>query len=100
VNDHWLVIHQGDIEPPLIGQGGVVAEVTELGRRSLGHYASFKLDDGVSFVHIASHEGSGNSPFNALAAFRAFTTTIKERCEAPPVAVEWKAVGSYGFSGG
>jgi hypothetical protein len=63
------------------------------------HYASFKLDDGVSFVHLASHEGSDNNPLSDLAAFRAFTATIKERCEAPPVAMELKEVGSYEFFG-
>jgi hypothetical protein len=58
-------------------------------------YASFKLEDGVSFVHIASHEGNGRSPLAELAAFKAFTATIKERCEDAPVATELKEVGSY-----
>src|SRR4051794_10965093 len=35
-------------------------------------YASFKLADGVSFVHIASVEtADGANPLNALAAFKA-----------------------------
>ena len=59
-------------------------------------YASFKLPDGVSFVHIAAHEGGGN-PLVELAAFKAFTAEIRDRCEEPPVSVELNAVGSYQF---
>jgi hypothetical protein len=64
-------------------------------------YASFKLGDGVSFVHIVSIEGAeGSNPLGELSAFKAFTAQIKERCEEPPVAVELKEVGSYRFFGG
>jgi hypothetical protein len=36
-------------------------------------YASFKLDDGVSFVHIASIEtDDGQNPLSNTAAFKAF----------------------------
>jgi hypothetical protein len=60
------------------------------------HYASFTLEDGVSFVHISALEGAGESnPLGELAAFKAFTTQIKERCEELPVVVELKQVGSY-----
>jgi hypothetical protein len=64
-------------------------------------YASFKLGDGVSFVHIVSHEGAdGRDPLRELPAFKAFTAEIKDRCEDPPVAAELTEVGSYGFFGG
>lgn len=59
-------------------------------------YASFKLDDGVSFVHIASMEGA--NPLLALAAFREFSARIKDRCEQPPATVELTEVGSYRWS--
>jgi len=63
-------------------------------------YASFKLDDGVSFVHIASHEAAdGSNPLSALSAFKAFTAEIKDRCEEPPIAAELHEVGSYRFFG-
>lgn len=59
-------------------------------------YASFKLPDGVSFVHIASLEtADGQNPLAALAAFKEFTSAIKERCEEPPIAEDLSAVGSY-----
>jgi hypothetical protein len=61
-------------------------------------YATFKLDDGVSFVHIVSLEASdGRSPFGELASFKAFTADVGERCDEPPVAVELAEVGSYRF---
>jgi hypothetical protein len=64
-------------------------------------YASFKLPDGVSFVHIVSHEGAdGGDALRALPAFKAFTAEIKERCEELPVTAELTEVGSYGFFGG
>ena len=63
-------------------------------------YATFKLADGVSFIHIASHEAAdGSDPLRDLPAFKAFTATIKDRCEDPPAVVELTEVGSYGFFG-
>ena len=51
-------------------------------------YATFKLEDGVSFVHIASIETDGPNPLALTAAFKAFQEGIKDRCEESPVAVE------------
>jgi hypothetical protein len=59
-------------------------------------YASFKLTDGVSFVHLASIETSdGSNPLTALAAFQELTARIEDRCDEPPVSVELHEVGSY-----
>ena len=60
------------------------------------HYATFKLKDGVSFVHIVSIETPEN-PLGQLPAFQAFQADIKDRCEEQPVAVELEEVGSYQF---
>ena len=63
-------------------------------------YASFKLDDGVSFVHIVSIEtADGSNPLRELSAFKEFTARIGDRCEGSPVSVDMKEVGSYGFFG-
>lgn len=63
-------------------------------------YASFKLNDGASFVHIVSLEAAdGSNPLGELASFKAFTAQIKDRCEEPPVAAELAEVGSYRFFG-
>jgi hypothetical protein len=59
-------------------------------------YASFKLDDGVSFVHIATLErADGRNPLSDVAAFKAFVSQIAERCEETPVTVELHEIGSY-----
>ena len=63
-------------------------------------YASFRLQDGVSFVHIASIETTdGQNPLAQTAAFKAFQEGIKDRCEEPPAAVELDEIGSYRFMG-
>jgi hypothetical protein len=63
-------------------------------------YATFKLDDGVSFVHIASLDAAeGTNPLTALSAFKAFTSAIKDRCEEVPVSTTLNPVGSYDFFG-
>ncbi len=58
-------------------------------------YASYRLEDGVSFVHIATHEGS-NEALTQLPSFKEFQREIKSRCAEPPVVTELSAVGSYG----
>jgi hypothetical protein len=64
-------------------------------RRPQGlEYASFKLEDGVSFVHLATIAGADN-PLLALEAFREFTADIKSRCAEPPVTLALSAIGSY-----
>jgi len=61
-------------------------------------YASFKLEDGVSFVHIAFHEAAdGRNPLSELSAFKTFAAGVRERCDEPPIAVELNEIGAYGF---
>ncbi len=63
-------------------------------------YASFKLDDGLSFVHIASIEtNDGNNPLGQLEAFQKFQEGIRDRCEEPPVAVDLNDIGNYRLFG-
>jgi hypothetical protein len=59
-------------------------------------YGAFKQPDGVTFVHVAVIAADTN-PLEAIAAFKAFTARIKERCEVQPEAVELTAVGAYGL---
>jgi quinol monooxygenase YgiN len=59
-------------------------------------YATFRLDDGVSFVHLASVETEdGHNPLSELAAFRDFQEEIADRCEEAPVVTDLRAVGSF-----
>ncbi len=77
----------------------VFEELMETGPAGL-RYASFKQDDGVSFVHIASIEtDDGNNPLSESPAFKAFQAEIKDRCVEPPVAVDLNEIGAYRFFG-
>lgn len=63
-------------------------------------YATFRLDDGVSFVHVASTETEdGKSPLGTIEAFARFTENVRERCDEPPVTTELDEIGSYRFFG-
>jgi hypothetical protein len=59
-------------------------------------YATFKLPDGVTFVHLADTNGEG-TPLTGLAAFQAFQADLRERCDEPPVLSELSKVGSFGW---
>jgi hypothetical protein len=50
-------------------------------------YATYKLEDGVTFVHIATIEtDDGESPLGALQTFAQFQDGVEERCEEPATA--------------
>ena len=59
-------------------------------------YASFQLDDGVTFVHLAEMDTpDGSSPLTATDAFKAFQADLKSRCEEMPVVTELHEVGTF-----
>jgi hypothetical protein len=63
-------------------------------------YATFKLRDGVSFVHLASTETEdGHSPLSELQAFKEFQDGIADRCDEPPVVSELSEIGSFRLFG-
>jgi hypothetical protein len=72
----------------------------ELGRtRPEGfRYGTFKLEDGVSFVHLAVQDGDHN-PLSEIAAFQRFQADIRGRCDEPPVVATLEEIGSYRFDG-
>ncbi len=59
-------------------------------------YTSYCLEDGVSFIHIATLDTPNHNPLTTLASFKAFQKDIKSRCVELPVVTELTAVGSYG----
>src|ERR1700719_1952558 len=64
-------------------------------------YATFKLDDGVSFVHLASIEtDDGHNPLEDVAAFKRFQEDSRELRQEPSVASELHEIGSYRMAGG
>ena len=59
-------------------------------------YASFRLPDGVSFVHLAAVDrAGGENPLQATPEFQAFIADIGARCDEPPQAVDLELVGNY-----
>ena len=61
------------------------------------HYATFRLPDGVSFMHVVIDTDQPGRILGELEAFKAFTSDIAGRCDEPPVATEITKVGSYGI---
>ena len=63
-------------------------------------YATFRLEDGVSFVHIASIETEdGSNPLESVPEFAAFGRGVADRCESPPAVRGATLVGAYRFLG-
>lgn len=74
----------------------VLAELNE--KRPEGmRYASFRLADGVTFVHIGLFDGATN-PLTDVAAFAEFQRGIGDRVVEPPVPSDAKLIGSYRFA--
>jgi hypothetical protein len=59
-------------------------------------YATFKLADGVSFVHLASIEtNDGHNPLRDVDAFKRFQANAGERQDEPAVTSELREISSY-----
>ena len=74
----------------------VFAELDDMGATGFA-YASFRLDDGVSFLHVVVEEDGADAAVSlaAVPAFRAFQAGITEWCEEQPVAVGATLVGAH-----
>ncbi|HEY3725125.1 MAG TPA: hypothetical protein VGN59_17365 [Acidimicrobiia bacterium] len=63
-------------------------------------YGTFRLDDGVSFVHVVSVEtADGSNPLPSLPAFQRFVDAIADRLDEGPVTSDLTEIGSYRFVG-
>jgi hypothetical protein len=58
-------------------------------------YATYRLEDGATFVHVAQH-GDDANPLASLAAFAEFQRELRSRCIEPPAPANATLVGSYG----
>jgi hypothetical protein len=74
----------------------VYAELQEIAPDGFS-YATFRLDDGVTFVHIARDAGTSGFALADVAAFKDFVSAVADRCVVPPVALNANVVGSYHF---
>lgn len=73
----------------------VFAELDELQATGFA-YASFRLEDGVSFVHVVVEEpGEASVSLADVPAFRQFQAGIADRCEEQPVAMGATVVGAH-----
>jgi hypothetical protein len=59
-------------------------------------YAAFRLDDGVTFVHLAQ-TADGENPLATSAAFARFQSDIGDRCDDGPVPAEATVIGDHGL---
>jgi hypothetical protein len=76
---------------------GVYDELHEADPGGL-RYATFKLPDGLSFVHVAAVEtDDGRNPLVDVKAFARFQENIAERLDEGPDSTELSEVGSYRF---
>ena len=71
----------------------VYAALAEIGPGDF-RYTTYRLDDGVSFVHVAELSGSEN-PLTTLPAFAEFQRDLASRCAEPPQPSGASIVGSY-----
>lgn len=75
----------------------VYAELRQINDLDI-HYATFRLTDGQTFVHIASFTSMDKQPvLTESKAFKAFQENLKDRCEIPPDPQKLEEVDSYNF---
>ncbi|HEY7013686.1 MAG TPA: hypothetical protein VH480_13065 [Streptosporangiaceae bacterium] len=99
------VIVRYKVKPDRVGENEklvrAVYEELHQARPAGFRYATFRLDDGQTFVHLASQEtDDGSNPLTGIAAFGRFSADIGDRCEEPPQVTEMHEIGSYRLFGG
>ncbi|MGK8491363.1 hypothetical protein [Nocardia asiatica] len=60
-------------------------------------YATFRLEDGLTFVHVAIHDHDERA-LVGLSAFQDFQRGIGDRVTGAPVVAEATMIGSYRFT--
>lgn len=70
----------------------------ELGHPDI-HYATFRKDDGQTFVHVAFFpDEDAQAALGSLPAFQEFQRNIADRCEVPPKPEALTTIGAYNFT--
>lgn len=70
----------------------------ELGARDPGgvRYATLRLEDGVTFIHIFMTDSDASpNPLSTSAAFAEFQRELPKRCVEQPMAQAATVIGSY-----
>ena len=93
-----MVRYQTTVEAAEANRVLVEQVFAELGSTSPDglRYVTVRLDDGVTFVHLAIVDAAEN-PLQQVAAFQAFQKGLGDRLVEPPVVHEVTIVGSYGY---
>jgi hypothetical protein len=77
----------------------VFAALDEIGDTGFA-YASLRLEDGVSFVHVVVEDSGGaNVSLAEVPAFQEFQAGISDRCDEQPVARGASLVGAHRLFG-
>jgi len=65
------------------------------------HYATLRLEDGVTFMHlfITDSDDAANT-LGGIAAFAEFLRDLPQRCAEPPITQTVTVVGSHRMFGG
>jgi hypothetical protein len=58
-------------------------------------YATYRIEGGATFMHVATTEGDGDAPVTSLASFKKFQAELQGRCVEPPVVTELSPIDSY-----
>lgn len=61
------------------------------------HYVTVRLDDGVSFVHVALQDDDAVNPLPTLPAFERFQAGLAQRLADGPEPTPATVVGRYAF---
>ena len=65
------------------------------------HYATLRLEDGVTFMHLFSTDSdSAANTLGGITAFAEFLRGLPERCAEQPVSQPVSILGSYRMFGG
>jgi hypothetical protein len=75
----------------------IAAVFTELAERAPEglNYQVFRLDDGVSFIHVVSYDDGVANVLPELAAFKQFQAEFADRVEAAPARSDAEVIGDY-----
>jgi hypothetical protein len=74
---------------------GVLAQLRDV-HPSTVDYQVMCLADGVSFIHVSTHDTEdGANPLTELSAFTEFTRAIADRVTSPPTPSETTIIGQY-----
>jgi hypothetical protein len=63
------------------------------------HYLTVRLEDGVSFVHVAIQDEGSDNPLPSNPAFQRFQADLASRVSTGPTPASGTTIGSYGVLG-